>query len=107
MIIVQLILYCALFTLMVEPGVGNSALNGLFFYPKPVQDKAYALGLADRQTVGRNRKRFMTAFFAVMGAALVLINPRRLEHGFGRVAGRSVYAHRQRKWIGLWREGCQ
>ena len=38
MIIVQLISYCALFTLMVKLGVGNSALNGLFFYPKPVQD---------------------------------------------------------------------
>lgn len=59
MIIVQLILYCALFTLMVKLGVGNSALNGLFFYPKPVQDKVYALGLTDRETVGRKRKRFI------------------------------------------------
>ena len=73
MIIVQLILYCALFTLMVKLGVGNSALNGLFFYPKPVQDKVYALGLTDHETVGRKRKRFMTAFFTVMAAALVLI----------------------------------
>ena len=73
MIIVQLILYCALFTLMVKLGVGNSALNGLFFYPKPVQDKVYALGLTDRQTVERKRKRFMIAFFTVMAAALVLI----------------------------------
>ena len=73
MIIVQLILYCAMFTLMVKLGVGNSALNGLFFYPKPVQDKVYALGLTDRETVGRKRKRFMTAFFTVMAAALVLI----------------------------------
>lgn len=73
MIIVQLILYCALFTLMVKLGVGNSALNGLFFYPKPVQDKVYALGLTDRETVGRKRKRFMNAFFTVMAAALVLI----------------------------------
>ena len=73
MIIVQLILYCALFTLTVKMGVGNSALNGLFFYPKSVQDKVYALGLTDRQTVGRKRKRFMIAFFTVMAAALVLI----------------------------------
>ena len=73
MIIVQLILYCALFTLMVKLGVRNYALNGLFFYPKPVQDKVYALGLTDRQTVGRKRKRFMIAFFTVMAAALVLI----------------------------------
>ena len=73
MIIVQLISYCALFTLMVKLGVGNDPLNGLFFYPKPVQERVYALGLTDRETVGRRRKRFMTAFFAVMAAALVLI----------------------------------
>ena len=73
MIVVQLALYCALFTLMVKLGVGNDALNGLFFYPKPVQERVYALGLTDRETVGRRRKRFMVAFFAVMAAALVLV----------------------------------
>lgn len=73
MIVIQLMLYCALFTGMVKLGVGNSALNGLFFYPKPVQERVYALGLTDRATVNRRRKRFMTAFFAVMAAALVLI----------------------------------
>ena len=73
MIVLQLILYCALFTLMVKLGVGGSALNGLFFYPKAVQEKVYALGLTDRETVARRRKRFMIAFFAVMAAALVLI----------------------------------
>ena len=73
MIIVQLILYCALFTLMVKLGVGNDPLNGLFFYPKPVQERVYALGLTDRRTVSRKRRRFMIAFFAVMAVALVLI----------------------------------
>ena len=73
MIIVQLILYCALFTLMVKLGIGNSALNGLFFYPTPVREKVYALGLTDRQTVGRKRKRFMIPFFLVMAFALILI----------------------------------
>lgn len=70
---VQLLLYCALFTLAVRLGVGNDAKNGLFFYPKPVREKVYELGLTDRETVGRRRRRFMTAFFAVMAAALVLI----------------------------------
>ena len=51
MIILQLALYCALFTLMVKIGVGNNALNGLYFYPKPVQEKVYELGLIDRETV--------------------------------------------------------
>ena len=73
MIVLQLMLYCALITLMVKLGVGNSPLNGLYFYPKPVQEKVYALGLTDRPTVARKRKRFMIAFFAVMAAALVLI----------------------------------
>ena len=73
MIIIQLVLYCALFTLMVKLGVGGNALNGLFFYPRPVQEKAYALELTERETVSRRRKRFMIAFFAVMAIAMVLI----------------------------------
>ena len=73
MIVLQLVLFCALFTLMVKIGVGNNALNGLYFYPKPVQEKVYELGLTDRETVTKKRKSFMTAFFAVMAVALVLI----------------------------------
>ena len=73
MIVLQLVLFCALFTLMVKIGVGNNALNGLYFYPKPVQEKVYELGLTDRETVTKKRKIFMIAFFAVMAVALVLI----------------------------------
>ena len=73
MIVLQLILFCALFTLIVKIGVGNNALNGLYFYPKPVQEKVYELGLTDRETVAKKRKRFMIAFFTVMAAALILI----------------------------------
>ena len=72
-IVVQLILFCALFTLMVKLGVGNNALNGLYFYPVPVQEKVYALGLTDRDTVARKKKRFMAVFFVVMAAALIVI----------------------------------
>ena len=73
MIAAQLILYCALFTLMVKLAVGNNALNGLYFYPEPVREKVYDLGLTDREAVARKRKRFMTAFLVVMAAALILI----------------------------------
>ena len=73
MIILQLVLFCALFTLMVKIAVGNNALNDLYFYPKPVQEKAYELGLTDRETVAKKRKLFMTAFFAVMATALISI----------------------------------
>lgn len=57
MIILQLALYCALFTLMVKVGVGNNALNGLYFYPKPVQEKVYELVRRDRDrpSVGRSQ----------------------------------------------------
>ncbi len=73
MIILQLILYCALFTLMVKLGVGNDALNGLFFYPETVQEKVYELGLIKRETVAKKRKYFMTSFFVIMVTALILI----------------------------------
>ena len=73
MIVIQLILFCALFTLMVKIAVGGSALNGLFFYPEPVREKVFELGLTDRETVDGKRKRFMIPFFLVMLTALVLI----------------------------------
>ena len=69
----QLILYCALFTLMVRLAVIGGAINGLYFYPKPVQERAFAIGLADPAEVARKRTRFMIPFFLVMGSALVLI----------------------------------
>lgn len=73
MIILQLILFCALFTLMVKIAVGNNALNGLYFYPKPVQERAFKIGLTDRETMTKKRKSFMIPFFLVMLIALVLI----------------------------------
>ena len=73
MIVLQLVLFCALFTVMVKLAVGSDALNGLYFYPKPVQERVYELGLMHRETVARKRKRFMVPFFIVMAVALVLI----------------------------------
>jgi len=73
MIVLQLVLFCAMFTLMVKIAVGNNALNGLYFYPKPVQERALEIGLTDRETVAGKRKRFMIPFFVVMLIALVLI----------------------------------
>lgn len=68
-------MYCGLFTLMVKIGVRNNALNGLYFYPKPVPAKAFELGFLDPETVAKKRKCFMIAFFAVMAVALILIIP--------------------------------
>ena len=73
MIVLQLLLYCLLFTAMVKIAVIGGAVNGLYFYPKAVQDRAIELGLIDRDTMNRKRKRFMTSFYIVILAALVLI----------------------------------
>jgi hypothetical protein len=73
LIVLQLFFFCALFTLLVKLAVGNNALNGLYFYPKRVQEKVYELKLTDRETVARKRKRFMIPFFLVMLSVLLLI----------------------------------
>lgn len=72
-LIVQLILYCLLFTGMVAFAVRGGAIDGLYFYPKPVQERAFEIGLSDRDTVKKKRKRFMTLFYIVMLLAIVLI----------------------------------
>ncbi|MBQ5989700.1 MAG: hypothetical protein IJL67_09415 [Oscillospiraceae bacterium] len=73
MLILQLFLYCLLFTAMVRYSVIGGAINGLYFYPKAVQERAFEIGLSDRETMKQKRKRFMTAFYIVMLTALVLI----------------------------------
>lgn len=72
-LIIQVILYCLLFTGMVKFAVRGGAIDGLYFYPKPVQERAVAIGLTDWDTVGRKRKHFMTLFVSVMLAVLLLI----------------------------------
>ena len=73
MIVLQLALFCALFTLMVKLAVGGNALNGLYFYPVPVQERVFELGLTDSVTVANRKMRFMIPFFLVMLTALVVI----------------------------------
>lgn len=73
MILLQLVLYLLLFTGMVAFFVRDGAVNGLYFYPKPVQERAFAIGLADRDDIARKRRRFLIVFFAVLLAALLLI----------------------------------
>jgi hypothetical protein len=58
---------------MVRFSVKGGAINGLYFYPKAVQERAYEIGFTDRETVKQKRKRFMTAFYIVILTALVLI----------------------------------
>ena len=73
MIVIQLLFFCFLFTAMVRIAVIGGAVNGLYFYSKPIQDRVIAMGLTERETVSRKRKRFMIPFFLVMLSALLLI----------------------------------
>ena len=70
---IQLILYCLLFTLMVKYSVRGGAINGLFFYPKDVQERAIEIGLIKKEDMIKKRKTFMIEFYIVMLLALVLI----------------------------------
>ena len=73
MMVLQLVIYCMIFTLMVRYAVRGGAVDGLYFYPKPVQERAIEIGLATQETIKKKRKVFMTEFYIVMLAALVLI----------------------------------
>jgi hypothetical protein len=69
----QLVLFCALFTAVVAAVVRDGPLGGLFFYPKSVQERAFQLGLVEREALAHRRTRFMCAFYLVMLAALLLV----------------------------------
>ncbi len=73
MIVIQLILYCLIFTGMVRFAVRGGAIDGLYFYPKPVQERAIEIGLTTKETVIKKRKHFMTLFYIVMLVTLLLI----------------------------------
>ena len=73
MIILQLILYCLFYMGLVKLYAGNNAVNALYFYPKPVQERAIALGLTDAETMGKKRKQFLLGFSIAILVALVLI----------------------------------
>lgn len=62
-----------LFTVMVKFAVCGGAINGLYFYPKSVQERAIEIGLTDKETMNRKRKSFMILFYVVMLVALLLV----------------------------------
>lgn len=73
MIIVQLLLFCVIFTAMVAFSVRGGAINAIYFYPKEVQDRAIEIGLTDNETVQRKKKKFMILFYVVMAVTLICI----------------------------------
>ena len=72
-ILIQMVLFCLLFTAMVMYAVRGGAIDGLYFYSKAVQERAIEIGLTTKQVMQKKRKVFMTEFYIVMLTALVLI----------------------------------
>ena len=72
MIVLQLVIYCLIFTAIVKVAVIGGAVNGLYFYPKEIQDRVIENGLITREKMNK-RKIFMSAFYIIMPVAAVLI----------------------------------
>lgn len=73
MLVLQNVLYCLLFLLLVKCAAGNSGRNCLYFYPKEYIDEAHRRGLADKDAVMKKGKRFLIPFCIGMLAVLILM----------------------------------
>ena len=73
MLVIQLILYCLLFFLMVKAAVKDNGMNCLYFYPPAFIDEAARRGLADKDETMKRGKRFIVPFCIIMLVVLVLI----------------------------------
>ncbi len=73
MLLLELILYCLLFFLLVKCAAKNSGRNCLYFYPKEYLAEAGRRGLADPTAEMKKGKRFMIPFCIIMLLALVAI----------------------------------
>ena len=73
LLVLQNVLFCLLFILLVKCAARNNGLNCLYFYPKEYIEEAHKRGLADKDATMKKGKRFMIPFCIVMLVVLVLI----------------------------------
>lgn len=73
MLLLQNILYCLLFILLVKCAVRNNGLNCLYFYPKEYIEEAHKRGIADKDATMKKGKRFMIPFCIVIFVVLAMI----------------------------------
>lgn len=73
MLLLQMILYCLLFVLLIKCAAKNSGLNCLYFYSKEYIDEAHKRGIADKNATMKKGKRFMVPFCMIMLVVLVAI----------------------------------
>lgn len=71
MFVLQNILYCLLFILLVKCAVRNNGLNCLYFYPPQFIEEAQKRGIADKAATMKKGKKFMIPFCIVIFLILV------------------------------------
>ena len=71
--LLQLVLYCLLYILLVKCAVRDSGLHCLYFYPKEYIEEAQRRGIADKAAVMKSGKRFMIPFCIIIFAAPILM----------------------------------
>lgn len=72
-LLLQNVLYCLLFLLLVKCAARDSGRNCLYFYPKEYIDEAQKRGIADKDATMEKGKRFMVPFCIGMLIVLILI----------------------------------
>ena len=73
MLLLQNILYCLFYMLLVKCVARDSGRNCLFFYPKEYIDEADRRGIADKDAAMKKGKRFMIFFCLAIFFALLFI----------------------------------
>ena len=71
MFVLQNILYCLLFIVLVKCAVRNSGLNCLYFYPSEFIEEAQKRGIADKEATMKKGKQFIIPFCIVIFFILV------------------------------------
>ena len=70
------------FTGMVRFAVRGGAIDGLYFYPKPVQERAIEIGLTTKETVIKKKKAFYDVILH-RDAGHSFVDYRTLEWSYG------------------------
>lgn len=73
MMLLQMILYCLLFILLVKCAVRDNGINCIYFYPEEYIDEAERRGLVNKEAVMKKGKRFMIPFCIIIFVVLILI----------------------------------
>ena len=73
MLLLQNILYCLLFILMVKCLVRNDGMNCVYFYPKEYIEEADKRGLIDKDAVMKKGKQVMSPFCIILFVVLIAI----------------------------------